>query len=137
LYFTAYQHYKDLGIILVDRASILSCMKIVVLGRAEKALNAIENIASDTYYYVSDVEEALEVVENHRAEMLVIENGASAKNPIKEIITELNRMTQEVRIIVLSPSCHYFIVANNTLNSSINYFITGNTSPEAKSANNN
>jgi hypothetical protein len=107
-------------------------MKIVVLGRAEKALNAIENIAIDTYYYVSDVDEALEVVENHRAEMLVIENGASAKNPIKEIITELNRMPQDVRIIVLSPSRHYFLVANNTLNSSINYLITENTSPEAK-----
>jgi len=123
LYFSVYQHYKDLGIILVDRASILSCMKIVVLGRADKALNTVENNAGDTYYYVGDVDEAIESVARNYADMLVIEDDANIENPLNEIMMEFNSLPQEVRIIFLSPSSHYFIVVNNTMNSSIHYFI--------------
>lgn len=98
-------------------------MKIVVLSGADKAANAVENIASDTYHYVSSVDDALNAVEQNVAEMLVIENGAVMESPLNEIVTELNKMPQDVRLLILSPSRHYFIVANNTFNSSINYHI--------------
>jgi hypothetical protein len=99
-------------------------MKIVVLGRADKATKAVEKIASDTYHYASNVDEAIDAVEQNVAEMLVIENGHSMKSPLNEIMTELQRMPQDVRLLVLSPSRHYFIVANSTFNSSVNYHIT-------------
>ena len=99
-------------------------MKIVVLSRADKAANAVENIASDTYHYVSNVDDALNAVEQNVAEMLVIENGVMMESPLSDIVTELNKMPQDVRLLVLSPSRHYFIVANNTFNSSINYHVT-------------
>jgi hypothetical protein len=107
-------------------------MKIVVLGKTEKVTNAIEYIANDTYYYVSEVDEAIDAVEYNRAEMLVIENESSIEHPINEIISELNRMPQEVRIILLSSSRHYFIVASNTMNSSIHYYIDEKNSSKQK-----
>jgi hypothetical protein len=107
-------------------------MKIVVLGRADKATKAVENIASDTYHYASNVDDAIEAVEQTVAEMLVIENGHSIKSPLTEIMTELQRMPQDVRLLVLSPSRHYFIVANNTFNSSVNYHITENKPTDNK-----
>lgn len=95
-------------------------MKIVVLGSTRKAISAIEKIANDTYHYVNDADEALDAVERNYAELLVIENETS---PIKMLINGIRQLPQEVKVIVISPSRHYFMVADNTLNTAINYYV--------------
>ncbi|MBE0662669.1 MAG: hypothetical protein IH597_09390 [Bacteroidales bacterium] len=95
-------------------------MKIVVLGSARKAMSAIEKIANDTYHYVNDADEALDAVERYYAELLVIENET---NPVKLLLNELRQLPQTVKVIVLNPSRHYFMLADNTLNTSIHYYI--------------
>jgi hypothetical protein len=95
-------------------------MNIVVLGKMNKALNALEKIAKNNYHYVSTIDDALGLIEENVAELLVIEDW-SGNSQISEIIKELNRMPQVVRLILINSSLQYFIFANKSQNCSVNY----------------
>jgi hypothetical protein len=96
-------------------------MKIVVLGSTRKAMSAIEKIANDTYHYVNNADDALDAVERNYAELLIVENEI---NPVKLLLNGIRQLPQTVKIIVLSPSRQYFMVADNTLNTSTHYYLT-------------
>jgi len=96
-------------------------MKVLVIGKLnEAAIKAGNQAGHDTFTYVPNIENVMKVLNECKAELLVAD---SEEELPESLFAELSSLTRRVRLLLLHREQAYFMVADNSLNTAINYHI--------------
>lgn len=96
-------------------------MKILVVGKlCADDIRTGNQAGHDTFTYVSDIEDAVKVLSECKAELLVVDGQEES---LGGLFAELNGLSRRVKLVLLHREQPYFMMADNSMNTAINYHI--------------